>query len=213
MKKENDGKKLERYLNRYSIRSFFSDDSLPFELYSFSPREVINNLMDPSEYLMFFVSGRVSIFHIRDDGTVFTVYEMDEFSVLGDVEFGAKGVSPLLVEAVVKSYVVVLPLRNRRKKLMQDPVFLWKMLESVSKKFTSFSDMVYSPGSLRDKVLYHFRYTEKDHMIRSVVRTCSALQCSKRQLLRILKALCEEGVLEKTGKGTYRLMQCDSIDT
>ncbi len=206
MKKENNAKRLNGFLTRFGIPSFFGISPLPFELYSASRNETVNNELEFADHLVFFVAGAITITHVRDDGTSFTISELKEFTVLGDMEFAASAVSPDLVETRKKSWFVVLPLKDIRSQLMNDPVFLRNLLASISRKFILFSAAMTVPGSLRTRLLYHMQVTQNDHMIHSVVRTCSQLQCSKRQLLRILKQLCEEGIIEKNGKGSYRLL-------
>ncbi len=196
---------LENTLNRYDIRSFFSDTSLSFSLYCFEKGEFVNNTIDCSEYLSFFTEGRIEITHVRDDGSIVSVSEISSFTVLGDLEFADRLFSPHLVEAKKRSYFVVLPLKGIRTTLEQDPVFLMHMLSSVSQKFVSFSSAATVSRSLKEKLLYHMEVTRKDHTVHSVIQTCSVLQCSKRQLLRILKQLCDEDIIVKTGKGTYVL--------
>ena len=205
MKIINDSIMLEKHLNRYGIRSFFTDSSLPFVLYCFDRGEFVNNEIEFSEYLAFFTEGLIAITHVRDDGSVVSVSEPGSFTILGDLEFAGRRISPHLVEAKRRSYFVVLPLKQIRKKLEQDPVFLMCMLSSVSEKFIRFSEAATASGTLREKLLYHMEVTREDHTIRSVIRTCAVLQCSKRQLLRILKQLCDEDIIVKTGKGTYVL--------
>ena len=206
MKKIKNEKILETYLSRYQIRNLFSDSDLPFELYTFERGETINNILDGSRYIQFVLDGVIRITHVRDDGTVVSISEITELTILGDIEFAHPHISPYLVECVRKSTVIALPLQTCRKKLENDPVFLRNLLGSVAAKFEAMSLAETSGRDLKEKVLYHLRSVRHDHMIRSVSRTASELQCSSRQLLRILKKLCAEGILEKTGKGSYRLL-------
>ena len=207
MKKIKDRKKLQIWLDRYDILSHFSDPDLPFELVCFDAHEIINNLCEASENLLFFVSGKLTIRNIRDDGTVYLISETTQFIMLGDVEYADMQMTPHIVEAAAPSLMIVLPLKGEiREKLDHDPVFLRYLLSSVAGKFIEFSSSVIEPKTLRERLLFHLENTAQDCMIRSVVNTSDTLQCSRRQLLRILKQLCEEGIIEKTGKGTYRLI-------
>ena len=45
-----------------------------------------------------------------------------------------------------------------------------------------------------------------DMTLTGVEKASLSLPCSKRQLLRILRTLQEEGIVIKTGKGKYRLL-------
>ena len=60
------------------------------------------------------------------------------------------------------------------------------------------------PEDLKERTLYYLEHA--DHQtLKGVASAASYLQCSRRQLLRILKILQEEGSVIKTGRGTYRL--------
>ena len=208
MKRIKDRKKLQMWLDRYDILSHFSDPRLPFELVRFDAHEIINNLYETSENIMFFVTGKLNIRNIRDDGTVYLISETTEFMILGDVEYADRHITPHIVEATEPSLMIVLPLDEQtRTKLDHDPVFLRYLLSSLAGKFIGFSSAVTEPKTLRERLIFHLENTAQDRMIRSVINTSDALQCSRRQLLRILKQLCEEGIVEKTGKGKYRLIE------
>ncbi|MDO5109420.1 MAG: cyclic nucleotide-binding domain-containing protein, partial [Erysipelotrichaceae bacterium] len=74
-------------------------DQIEFELYEFSKGEVINNLLDPLDYLLFTVSGVIRVYNIRDSGTMALLAEGESFTVLGDVEFASGEPSAYIVEA------------------------------------------------------------------------------------------------------------------
>ena len=206
MEKIRNEKELNRYLELCGIPELFTDPDLPFELYAFRRHEIVNNFFDSSEYLLFFVAGRLMIRQIRDDGTAAGIGEIREFTVLGDMEYADRKISMHIVEAMTPSRFIILHLTEEiRAKLDRDPVFLRYLLSSVTKKFILFSDAATSSKTLRERLLFHLEQTQKDHRIRSVAETAELLQCSRRQLLRILKQLTEEGIAEKTGKGEYRL--------
>ena len=59
--------------------------------------------------------------------------------------------------------------------------------------------------NLEEKLLFFLSRVQPDHEIRSVNQTLQPLHCSRRQLQRVLKKLCEEGRIIKTGRGRYRL--------
>lgn len=59
--------------------------------------------------------------------------------------------------------------------------------------------------TLEEKVLLYVRKMQPEHEIRSVNETMQFLHCSRRQLQRVLKKLCEDELLVKTNRGHYRL--------
>ena len=58
--------------------------------------------------------------------------------------------------------------------------------------------------TLEEKVLLYLNEIWPSHQITSVNAAMVSLHCSRRQLQRVLKKLCDEGVLEKNGRGSYR---------
>lgn len=191
------------------IPKYFSDPALPFELYSFEKGEYLNNELDPFHYFSFIVSGSIRILNVRDDGSLFQIAAGSGFSLLGDIEFGSGMESPYLIEVVRKTYCVSLPLKLCREKLENDPVFLKALLKEATLKLNAATAAIAVPKTLSEKVLHHMEYECEDHILSGVEKTASRLSCSKRQLLRILKELSEEGSIIKTGKGKYMLYNKD----
>jgi Mn-dependent DtxR family transcriptional regulator len=61
------------------------------------------------------------------------------------------------------------------------------------------------PDSLEERLLFYMEKRCEGQILQGVEKAASSIQCSKRQLLRILKRLTEEGIVVKTGKGRYQL--------
>ena len=205
MKKIENRQTKKQYLNNRQIRRFFTDpDKLEFELFEFSKNEVINNLIDPLDHLLFVCSGTIRIYNIRDNGSMALLSSGDDFTVLGDVEFASREVSAYIVEAASKVVCLGVDLKTHRHILEKDPVFLNFLLASVTEKLRLLTAYLLEPDDLREKTIYYMEHA--DHRTLKGVSAASAyLHCSKRQLLRILKILQDEGTIEKTGRGTYRL--------
>ena len=62
-------------------------------------------------------------------------------------------------------------------------------------------------SSLRERVAHFLRLAEPGQPITDIARIAKSLNVSNRQFLRVLKELCEEGVLEHEKKGVYRLLR------
>lgn len=203
MKMINDSQRLKAYLAKYDILSHFSDSNLPFSLYQFEKGETINNRLDPRHYITFVVSGTLKISNIREDGSVSDITAGSGFTCLGDVEFATGSKSPYLIEVMRRTTCIVLPLDSTRDKLEKDPIFLTYLLRSVSEKLNRVTAMAVEPKDLRERILHYIRTECPDNRLAGVEKTAGVLHCSKRQLLRHLKALCDEGILIRTGKGEY----------
>lgn len=207
MKIIKDEKRIDTAVHTYGIHRFFGDPDLPFEMVQFDKGEYLNNLLDPSQYISFIISGTIRILNIRDDGSMYEIASGSGFTCLGDLEFASGDVSPYLVEAVRKTVCIVVPLKECRKKLENDPVFLRYILRSVAQKLHAATAMAAGPKTLEEKVLYFMENECENQTLKGVEKASYALSCSKRQLLRILKRLSEEGKVIKTAKGAYLLRQ------
>ncbi len=204
MKKIENNQRKEAYLDRYFIRSLFRfPDRIGFELYEFSKGEIINNLMDPIDYLLFTVDGKIRICNVRNDGTPVLLVEEEGFTVLGDIEFARNEVSAYIVEAASKVTCLSVDVNRHHSVLENDPVFLSFLLRSVAEKLALTTVYILEPEDLRERTIYYLQH----QTLSGVASAASYLHCSKRQLLRILKCLQEEGTVIKTGRGTYRLKQ------
>ena len=83
---------------------------------------------------------------------------------------------------------IVLPLASTRDILEKDPIFLTYLLRSVSEKLNRVTAMTVEPKDLRERILHYIRTECLDHRLTGVEKTAGVLHCSKRQLLRHLKA-------------------------
>ena len=203
MKILNDPERLSGYIRRYRIDTFFSSPDLPFSLYVFEKGEFLNNLIDPRDYLCFPVSGMYMIMNIREDGSMSGIYSGSRFTCFGDIEFARDVTSPFLIEILKRTFCVVLPLKDVRSQLENDPVFLRYLLSSAAQKLEQITLSMTEPKDLKERLL-HYIHTQCDNgVLAGVGITAAALQCSRRQLQRLLKELCDEGILHRAAKGRY----------
>lgn len=205
MKRIKNQQRLNALLEKNHIPQYFKDPDLPFQLWRFEKGEYLNNALDPLEYISFVIYGTIRIIHIRDNGSMYEVTSGSGFTILGDHEFGLHRLSPYLVETLSDVLCISLPLVHCREKLENDPVFLRHLLKSMAEKITMLSGDLSEPSNLRERVLRYMKLQCPGMVLSGVEKVAHALGCSKRQLLRILRQLCEESIVTKTGKGKYQL--------
>lgn len=205
MKIQKDEKRLRTLIRTYKIDTLFSADDLPFELAVFEKGEFLNNVIDPQDYLCFPVSGTYRILHVRDDDSVSIVYAGSEFTCFGDMEFACNDRSLFLIEIVRRTTCIILPLANIRDQLKNDPVFLYYLLSSAADKLERITWSTAIPKDMRQRVLHYIRTECPNGILQGVGIACIRLNCSRRQLQRILKSMCDDGILAHTAKGTYTL--------
>ena len=161
-------------------------------LLQFEKEELLNHPLRPLEQFLIVAEGSVAIYDLSEDGGIRYVSRTGTGTLLGDVEFcGA-----YILHGVLE--------RNEVERLEDDPVFLRFALRQMAQKLTM-STMDVTMQTLEEKLLLYLDKMQPDHTIHSVNETVITMHCSRRQLQRVLKTLCEDGRLEKTGKGQYRL--------
>lgn len=202
---KNDERLMQKYLEQNHIPDFFDTADLPFVLCQYKKGEVLNARRNTAAYLQFLVKGAVQIYSIQVDGSKSPVCLLDSFSLLGDIEFCGDIELPFFIEAASDIICVELSLNGMKDKLLNDNRFLRLLLKSVTRKLSLFARSEVQYSSVEEKLLAYLKYERPDHSLHGVEATAVQLRCSRRQLQRALQSLAETCIIEKIGKGRYRL--------
>lgn len=202
MQEIRDAKQLERVYG--TVQHCFCLRPPVLRLLRFEKGELLNHPLRPLEQFLIVAEGRISIYDLSDDGGIRYVSRAGEGTLLGDVEFCGENGGAFYTEAEGRVLCLALPFAENRAALENDPVFLRFALRQLAQKLTM-STMDVTTQTLEEKLLLYLDKVQPDHTVCSVNETVIALHCSRRQLQRVLKTLCADGRLEKTGKGRYRL--------
>lgn len=196
---------LEAYLNQYHILDCFDTEHLPFFLAEYERGEMLVQPLKPPHSLIFVVKGTVSLYSIRQNGSVYRISSSDEFTLLGDMEFVNDQLTVFFAEAKTEVLAVCLSVDQNRAKLDADQRFLHYLLSSLSQKlhYAAVNEACFV--NLEERLMHYITFSSPGQTITQVGHTAENLHCSKRQLQRVLKKLVEEGKLLKDGKGAYRL--------
>ncbi|MCD8189024.1 MAG: hypothetical protein LUD78_02170 [Clostridiales bacterium] len=197
---------LEQYLDRYKIREMFETKELSFRLCQYDKGEIIRCSTDTDQRLCFPVTGAIQIYAVHEDGGCHSLCYINDFILLGDMEFCGAPSSTLLVEVVKPTLCVELSISSLQDDLLNDNTFLRFLLRSVSGKLALLTRSDTEFSSLEEKLLYYMEHECPDHQFQGVEAVTIHLRCSRRQLQRILKSLSEQQVIRKVKKGTYQLM-------
>ena len=206
-----DRKKLQHYIETQNIMSNFSHCRPHFLLLHYAPRELLTTPFAPSPYLQFIVEGELLLYDMpNEESTVILHTSYNEVSLLGEVELMDARFTPFFVEAATDVYTVALYVEQHRAELLEDPAFLRRVCLSLCDKLNgAVSATVSLP--LRDRVVQYIRRTGTEQPITGIARLAKDFNVSRRQLLRVLKELCEEGVLEHRQKGVYDILKIPTL--
>lgn len=197
--------KLEKYITDSSFLSHFSKRPKALHLYEYEKGELITAPFRLLNQLLFIVEGEIKIYGIREDGGTYSVSTGKGGTMLGDMEFSGNQRFPYYTEVVKPVLCISVPFQENLKDLKEDPVFLNYVIEQLADKLGWSSWMEIEVKTLEKKVLFYLEKKLADHTIRNINTTVDRLHCSRRQLQRVLKKLCDEERIVKEKKGCYRL--------
>ncbi len=197
---------LEGILKKWDIPGRFDTRELDFHLVRFQKGELLTAPFKPMTEFLFLAAGRVNIYGLREDGSMFSVYLVDRGTLLGDVEFVQRAALPFYAEAMEDTLCVSLSMEKHRERLKRDVRFLNYLLRSMADKFHLFISMGDSAQPVEEKLLTFLRDIQPDHTLHSINAGVIQLHCSRSQLQRVVRKLCAEKRLQKVGKGRYRLV-------
>lgn len=202
MKEINDKTIIETYFASY-LNHFHQRPPL-LKLIQFEKGEILNDLFEPLNQFYIIAKGHVSIYNLTNTGAIRYISLSSSGTLLGDLEFTNVTNQSLYIEAADTVLCLSLPFLENKEALENDPVFLRFVLNQLANKLSLSASMTANAQTLEDRILFYLKNVEKTHEITSVNHALQRLHCSRRQLQKVLKKLCDDGVLVKTGRGSYR---------
>ena len=203
MREIRDKERLEQFYAKQQVH--FSKRQPVVKLAEFEKGEILNDPLQPLTQFYILVKGSVSIYDLTESGSIRYISNAATGALLGDMEFSGAGKLSFYIEAAEKVLCLSLPFRENRHVLENDPVFLRFVLRQLAEKLSLSAVMTAFAQTLEERVLFYLKKVQPEHEIVSVDHALQPLHCSRRQLQRVLKKLCDEGLLVKTGRGRYRL--------
>ena len=197
-----DEKLLEAILEKEKIH--FCNRPRSVRLLQFEKGELLTQPLTPLRQFLIVERGSVQIYGMDESSRKYSIALSKKGTLLGDVEFCKDKLSPFFTEAVGTVLCLAIPFQQNRSQLENDTIFLQFVIEQLANKLTMMAKMELTVQTLEEKVLLYLQDAWPDHEITSVNEALSSLHCSRRQLQRVLKKLCEKGKLEKCGRGHYR---------
>lgn len=203
MKEIRDTKKLELFFEEYRLH--FQQPPSLVKMVRFEKGELLTGPMHPLSSFYIVMEGSVSIYYIKEDGSIRYISKAGTGILLGDMEFSGIEENMYYAEAAETVICLKIPFQENRSILENDPVFLRFVLSQLAEKLSLFSRMDAVIQTLEEKLLFYLSNVEPNHEISSVSQTLQVLHCSRRQLQRVLKNLCNDNILIKKGRGCYKL--------
>ena len=208
MKEIKDETLLKKYLQQYKILDLFDTPNLPFQLYEYEAGEIMNYKRPLDKYLKFIVSGEITFYTITEDGQLLTGYKGPLVGLLGDLELCDVKIENTYQEAITTVHSIELPLTKVKKLILDDNSFLRYLLYRIVKRHIEMTnpELVHA-ASVEKRLLHYLEYENSSHSFSGVEAMAFRLRCSRSQVQRALKSLIQKGLIQKTGKGKYQLIQ------
>lgn len=203
MKEIRDKKKRDHYFAEQSLHFGQKPESL--KLLQFEKGELLNGPEHPLTGFYIVVKGSISIYYITEDGSVRPVSKAGPGILLGDMEFSGVEGETNYTEAAETVICLAIPFQENRCLLENDAAFLRFVVAQLAEKLSLSSRMDVVTQTLEEKLMFYLSCVEPEHEISSISQALQVLHCSRRQLQRVLKNMCEKEVLIKKGRGRYRL--------
>lgn len=203
MKKIYDQEIINKALKENKIEKYFSN-KYDFIIIEYEPEETIINPLEKTKYIQFVIEGTFIILFIDQEGKQTIVSQNDELCILGDMEFVDNTNPMFFAEAKTKVKTIAIRIDDYKEELENDVLFLHALLKSVAQKLNRSSTNQFVNQSVEDKLIYYMKYYCKGNM-QGIEKATRYLHCSRRQIQRVLKKLCDEEIIIKEGKGKYKI--------
>ncbi len=203
---------LRHFINAFQLDEKFEGDMTELmTVYSFEKGELVCNIDDHLEFFYFVVQGKLKIYTILENGKSVLVRFYSPPSVVGDLEMFKEYRVRCNVEAITKTLVIGIKMEDIRKYASNDHTFLKFVIENLSHKLYTLSNMT----ALNQSYPFINRFAsylitvacDDNNKLISEIKTSNMtelatfLGVSYRHLNRVIKGLCSRGLIKRTREG------------
>lgn len=208
MKIIRDSAQVQRCFEQHHVEQYFELPPSAFHLRSYEKGELLCSPMKRLEDLLILLEGKIYLYGLNQQGRQIPISAGSGYVLLGDMEFATGTETPFYAQAQSRVLCLALSMERNRAALHEDRTFLHLLIQSLAQKILFQSAIELPSATIEERVLRYLNTTE-GHRMEGIESTALLLRCSKRQLLRTLKKLCQEGKTERIGHRLYRLRSGD----
>ncbi len=206
MKKIYDKEIIETYLKQTKFESVMRDLQKHLFVAQYEKGEFVTTPLQKEYLFQIIIQGSLNIYFIRDDGSVYSLAISQKNDLLGEMEIFSHQTGNVYAEATDDLICLALSIETSKDALLENCRFLQLICESLAQKMESVTTIDAAPVSLKQRVLTYMMYKCNEEELKGLQKAAFHLNCSARQLQRILNQHEAEGTVIKTGKGTYKLI-------
>ncbi|WP_270912597.1 Crp/Fnr family transcriptional regulator [Allofournierella sp. CML151] len=205
MKKYYDKALVEEYLANSSCEAFLRDLRDSLFVIRYERGEFVTSPMNHTELLQIVVEGTLRIYYIRDDGSSYSLANGQKDYLVGEMALFQKEPGSVYAQACDDLICLAFSIRENREKMLASCRFLQLVIASLTRKMEAITRLDAAPATLKQRVLVYMQYKCENGELKGVEQAAFRLNCSARQLQRILNQYETEGIVTKQGKGNYRM--------
>ncbi len=205
MKKFYDKVFVENCLKQTKFESIMGSFTNHLFVAQYEKGEFITTPLQTDHLFQIIIQGSVSIYFIRDDGSVYALANGRENDLLGEMEIFQHQPSSVYAEANDDVICLALSIEASKGALLESCSFLQMICESLTCKMESITTKDAAPANLKQRVMTYMQYKCSDGELKGLEKAAFHLNCSARQLQRILNHYEADRIVTKTGKGAYKL--------
>ena len=206
MKKSYDKGLIDGYLKKTSCAAAMQGLRERLFIARYEKGEFVTSPLNNQDLFQIVVEGTLHIYYIRDDGTVYSLANGQKDYLLGDMAPFRKEAGSVYAQANGDLTCLALSISENRELLLNSRPFLRLVCQSLTRKIEAITKLDAAPGTLKQRVLTYMQYKCEDGRLAGVEKAAFQLNCSSRQLQRLLNQYEGEGVVTKLGKGVYLLV-------
>lgn len=201
MQKIYDKNKIEEALKNCKYADILSELEIPLFLIKYEKGEGIST----NNCFQIVISGNLSIFFIRDDGSAYSLSIGSEDYIIGELNLFTTVDNNVIAEATSSLLTIAIDTKTYKERLLSNTNFLKFIATTLADKMIAITNSNAAPSSLSERVINYMNFKCENHIIHGIEKTAFRLHCSPRQLQRILNKFEKDNIVIKLGKGKYKL--------
>ena len=207
MRKNYHSDAIKRALSKSRYKEWLERLPVSFFLAEYEVGELLYSTDEDLHLLQIVVSGALSVYYVRDDGSRYSLAVSEKDDLFGEIEFFGGGRNENIISEVTKKLTTLaFSTKDNRETLLKNADLLRVLGEALAKTIGLITMQNAAQPSLKERVYSYMVYKCNRHTFKGIEKAAFELHCSARQLQRIMNAFEEEGIVKKTGKGMYELV-------
>ncbi len=171
--------------------------------------ELLTSPFQSENLFQIVIDGTLNSYFIMDDGSVYSLADGQKDYLICEMEIFKYGPGNVYAEASDNLTCLAISIGQCRTRMLDSCCFLRLLCESLTGKIEAMTTLDAAPASLSQRVLTYMKFKCAGKELKGLQQAAFHLNCSSRQLQRILNRYETEGIVEKTGKGAYRLISSE----